>query len=121
MNLFAIYWASTVLLGLILTASALSYLFHAATIEGIRELGFPDFFRIQLAVLKCFAVIALLVPQAPLALKDAASVGALLFFLTALIAHFVHRDSPVTWILNIGFIGLVVVSHVSLHRLLEGH
>lgn len=54
------YWLTTVLLSLFLLWSAYTYFFSKATIEGVKELGFPDHFRIQLAVLKIIAVIILL-------------------------------------------------------------
>ncbi len=60
-----IYWISTATISLFLFASAASYLFHSPTIAGIRELGFPDFFRIELAILK---IVAGLVSSSPICL-----------------------------------------------------
>ena len=65
-----IYWTSTLLVCIMLLWSAYTYFFHKATIDGVKALGFPDFFRIQLAVLKIIAVAVLLVPQVPLQVKE---------------------------------------------------
>lgn len=100
-----------------LVVSSLSYFFHKATIEGVRELGFPDFFRIELAVLKLLAVAILLIPVVPLQTKEWAYAGVGVFFITAIIAHFVHKDPYLINMINIFFLGLLVVSNVCLHKL----
>ena len=109
-----IYWASTVLVCAILGLSALSYLFHQGAIEGIRELGFPDYFRLQLAVLKLVAVLALILPAVPHQMKEWAYAGAALFFLTAIVAHLAHKDSYWTLLLNVVFLALLVTSRMHL-------
>ncbi|MEL6600103.1 MAG: hypothetical protein AAFR40_11310 [Pseudomonadota bacterium] len=50
-----IYWLSTGGVSALLLLSAATYVFHQPTIDGVRALGFPDFFRIELAVLKLVA------------------------------------------------------------------
>jgi hypothetical protein len=90
----AIYWISTGLLSGFLLLSAFTYLLHKPTIEGVKELGFPDFFRIELAVLKTVAAVVLLLPAVPVMIKEWAYSGVALFLLTAVIAHLAHRDGP---------------------------
>lgn len=91
MNL--IYWVSTTLVSAFMLVSAYTYFFHNLTIEGFRELGFPDFFRIQLAVLKILAVVVLLLPVIPIKYKEWAYAGVGLFLITAIVAHVAHNDS----------------------------
>jgi hypothetical protein len=86
------YLISTALLCLALLASAASYLFHQPTIDGVRALGFPDHFRLQLAVLKLLAVLIIAVPSAPMLAKEWAYAGLAFFLLTAIVAHSVHGD-----------------------------
>ncbi|QQM62847.1 DoxX family protein [Pseudoalteromonas sp. LC2018020214] len=105
-----IYWISTIAICGILTLSSVSYIFHTPTITGVRELGFPDFFRIQLAVLKLIAVIVLVIPSIPNQLKEWAYAGVALFFLTAIIAHVAHKDSHLITIINIIFLLLLATS-----------
>ncbi|MEM7052089.1 MAG: DoxX family protein [Acidobacteriota bacterium] len=115
-----LYWISTALVVLFLLASALTYFFHRATIEGVRELGFPDFFRLQLAVLKLVAVVVLLLPIVPLVAKDWAYAGTALFLLTAIVAHTAHRDPITLSLVSVVMFALLVASRISLHRLLAG-
>lgn len=90
----AIYWISTGLLSGFLLLSAFSYIFHRPTIEGVKELGFPDFFRIELAILKTAAAVVLLLPAVPVMIREWTYSGVALFLLTAVIAHLAHRDGP---------------------------
>jgi len=112
-----VYWLSTILTTLYLAWSSYGYLFSKVMIEGIQKLGFPDFFRIQLAVLKIIAIVILLIPQIPLQIKDWAYVGVGLFYLTAIIAHFTHKDPIVINLINILLLAILVVSNVYLKKL----
>ncbi len=112
-----IYWGSTSLIAAMLLWSAFTYLFQQATIEGIKALGFPDFFRIQLAVLKLLAIVVLLVPSFPLAIKEWAYAGTGLFFLTAIVAHIAHKDSMAITVLLLVFMGILAVSNFYLHKI----
>lgn len=66
----SIYWISTAQTSVFLLWSSTSYIFNASAIVGIRALGFPDYFRIQLAVLKFMAAILILGKDIPLTVKD---------------------------------------------------
>lgn len=104
------YWPSTITIVVFLLWSATTYLFSKSTILGIQALGFPDFFRIQLAILKVIAVFILLVPGFPLTIKIAAYSGVGLFLLTALVAHLVNGDS---WIISMTLIVLMCLLYIS--------
>ena len=114
-----IYWTTTSLISLILSWSAYTYFFNQATIAGVRALGFPDFFRIQLAVLKILAVIILLIPLFPAQLKEWAYAGVGLFFVTAIVAHAVHKDPIYISLINVLFIGLLVLSYMYWHKVMR--
>lgn len=105
-----LYWIPTGLVCAMLVASALAYLFHGATIVGVRELGFPDHFRIELAILKLVAVVVLLVPQVPLLAKEWAYAGVALFFVTSIVAHTAHGDSWLLNLINVVFLALLIMS-----------
>lgn len=111
-----LYWISTSLLCILLALSAGSYVLHDATIRGVGDLGFPDYFRIQLAVLKLIAIPVLLVPAVPDFMKQWAYAGVALFLLTAMVAHFAHRDPIVINLLNLAALGILAVSMFSLNR-----
>jgi len=108
------YWISTGLLSVFLSLSAFAYLFHTATIDGVRALGFPDFFRIQLAILKLVAVCVLLVPFFPTQLKEWAYAGVALFLVTAIVAHHAHGDPITLNLINVFFLLVLLVSRYSL-------
>jgi len=112
----SIYWVSTTILSLFLLWSSYSYVFSKATIEGIRDLGFPDHFRVQLAVLKIIAVLIILIPQVPVQVKEWAYAGVFLFFITAIVAHTAHKDPFLITLINLVLIGILVVSYFYLHK-----
>ncbi|HAA13730.1 MAG TPA: DoxX family protein [Cytophagales bacterium] len=112
-----IYWISTLLTAVYLTWSAYSYLFSQAMIEGLKKFGFPNFFRIELAVLKFIAVVILLIPQVPLQVKDWAYAGVGCFYLTAIIGHWAHKDPWVINLLNVFLFVVLVVSNIYLRKL----
>ena len=95
-----------------LSASAASYLLHPPTIIGIRQLGFPDFFRIQLAVLKIIAVPVLLISAFPIPIKEWAYAGVALYLITAMVAHSAHKDPLILNLLNVVFFILLIVSYM---------
>ncbi|MGH1365027.1 MAG: DoxX family protein [Calditrichia bacterium] len=113
----AIYWASTSLVALMIFVSAMTYLFHKGTIDGVKELGFPDFFRVQLAVLKIIGVAMLVLPQMPLQVKEWAYAGIGLFYITAIVAHSAHGDPIALSLISVFFFALLVVSNVYLHKM----
>lgn len=112
------YWISTSLIAIILVWSAYTYCFSDAAITGFRELGFPDFFRHQLIILKLIAVPVLLLPAISIPVKEWAYAGVALFFLTALIAHISHEDSFGFAGLLLLFLALLFTSNVLMRRVL---
>ncbi|MEO1518014.1 MAG: DoxX family protein [Bacteroidota bacterium] len=109
-----IYWTSTLAISGFLLLSSYTYFFSESTINGLKELGFPNFFRIQLGVLKIIGAIILLLPKAPLYLKEWAYAGAGFFLLTALVAHIAHRDSVMITILLLVLFATLAVSRYQL-------
>ncbi len=108
------------LLCMMMSVSAITYFFSQSTIDGVRELGFPDFFRIQLGVLKLLAVIVLIVPISlvPLQAKEWAYAGIALFLITAIVAHSAHGDPAWMTVMNLSILGLLLVSNYTMHKLL---
>jgi len=104
------YWISTFIISGFLLLSAYTYFFSIATINGLKELGFPDFFRIQLGVLKIIAVIVLLIPNIPTYVKEWGYAGVGFFLITAMVAHIAHRDSPMILVLLVLLFATLIVS-----------
>ena len=111
-----IYWSSTILITAFLFFSSYTYLFSERTIEGIKALGFPDFFRVELAALKIIAAVLLLSPTAPLQIKEWSYAGVGLFLITALIAHIKHKDSIFIVLLLLVLFGALILSNIYMHK-----
>ncbi|MFK7931930.1 MAG: DoxX family protein [Saprospiraceae bacterium] len=109
-----IYWVSTLIITGFLALSSYTYFFSAVTIEGVKDLGFPDFFRIQLGVLKVIAIALLLLPNLPTFLREWAYAGVGLFLLTAFVAHIAHKDSVGLLILLLFLFAALAVSRYTL-------
>lgn len=76
----------------------------------MRELGFPDAFRIQLAVMKLAAIPVLIVPGVHNALIIAAYAGVAYFLVTAIVAHLSHGDPIWLNLINVVLLGLLCIS-----------
>ncbi|WP_298758215.1 DoxX family protein [uncultured Psychroserpens sp.] len=113
------YWITTLILSLFLLWSSYSYIFSSSAIKGVKDLGFPDFFRIQLAILKLLAVLIILIPVISLQIKQWAYVGIILFFITAFIAHMAHKDPIIINLVNLVLIGLTITSYIYLHKIIS--
>ncbi|KAA1243026.1 DoxX family protein [Aquimarina sp. RZ0] len=113
-----IYWISTVLIAIFILWSAYTYLFNKTTIDGVRELGFPDHFRVQLAILKIVAVVILLVPGIPIQIKEWGYAGIGLFLITAIVAHTAHKDPIIITVINLIILSILITSNIYLHKLL---
>lgn len=111
-----IYWSSTVIIVVFLFVSSYSYVFSKSTIDGIKDLGFPDFFRVELAVLKLIAAILILLPFVSEQVKEWTYAGVGLFLLTAMIAHIKHQDSILILILLVVLMGILIVSNIYMHK-----
>jgi hypothetical protein len=99
------YWVATGLFCLQMTFTAYAQLkgLQGAS-EGMRHLGFPDYFRIELGWFKLAGVIALLAPV-PARAKEWAYAGFFITLVSALIAHFSVGDGPEAW----GFAAVTLV------------
>lgn len=113
-----LYWVSTVLIVSFLLLSSYTYFFSKETIEGLKDLGFPYFFRIQLAILKIIAAIILIVPGISKNMKEWSYAGVAFFLITALVAHIAHKDSIYITILLFLLFGINIVSNYYFHRII---
>ena len=106
----------TILSSGFLLLSSYTYLFHTDTIEGIKELGFPDFFRVELAVLKVTAAVILIFPKITVQIKVWAYSGVMLFYITAMIAHIAHKDTIGILFLLTALIVILMTSYFTMKK-----
>lgn len=106
-----IYWASTSLFALMMVFSAYNYIANPAMKAAFVHLGFPDYFRVELAVVKVLGAIALLLPMVPKTIKEVTYFGFAFTFISAFIAHTATGDPAVAAIMPLIFLGLMAVSY----------
>jgi hypothetical protein len=84
--------------------------------EAFTQLGFPAYFRVELALAKLLGVVLLLTPV-PARLKEWAYAGFAITLASALIAHFAVGDGPEAWGWAAGTGVLWGLSYVAWRRL----
>jgi DoxX-like family len=90
------FWTVTALFCLQIGFTAYAQLALPQVAEAFARLGFPDYFRVELAWAKVLGVVLLLAPV-PARLKEWAYAGFAITLGSALIAHFAVGDGPEAW------------------------
>ena len=90
------FWTVTALFCLQIGFTAYAQLQLPQVAEAFTRLGFPDYFRVELAWAKLLGVVVLLAPVAA-RLKEWAYAGFAITLASALIAHFSVGDGPESW------------------------
>ena len=90
------FWTVTALFCLQIGFTAYAQLSLPQVAEAFTQLGFPDYFRVELAWAKLLGVVLLLAPV-PARLKEWAYAGFAITLGSALIAHFAVGDGPEAW------------------------
>jgi hypothetical protein len=90
------YWIATALLCLQMGFTAYAQLSLPQVAEAFTHLGFPAYFRVELACAKLLGIVLLLAPV-PARLKEWAYAGFAFTLASALIAHFSVGDGPEAW------------------------
>jgi hypothetical protein len=110
------FWAVTALFCLQIGFTAYAQLNLPVVAEAFAHLGFPDYFRVELAWAKLLGVVLLLAPVSA-RLKEWAYAGFAITLGSALIAHFSVGDGPEAWGWAAGTVVLWALSYFSWHRM----
>jgi uncharacterized membrane protein YphA (DoxX/SURF4 family) len=110
------YWISTVLVALMMINSAVMYFTKPEMKQAFAHLGFPDYFRVELAVLKLIGAVVLLTPLTT-RLKEWAYAGFAIVFVSAFIAHSATGDPVANRAMPLVFLVVLLVSYITYHRL----
>lgn len=110
-----LYWTTTGIVGLMMTYSAYAYLSEEAMISGFEHLGFPDYFRVELAIAKLIGVILLLAPIG-VRFKEWTYAGFTIVFISAFIAHSAAGDPIDSRIAPVVFMVLLMISYATFHK-----
>ena len=90
------FWITTALFCLQIGFTAYAQLSLPQVAEAFTRLGFPDYFRVELAWAKLLGAVLLLAPVSA-RLKEWAYAGFAITLGSALIAHFSVGDGPAAW------------------------
>ncbi|MFO0469192.1 MAG: DoxX family protein [Bacteroidota bacterium] len=85
--------------------------------EGIRHLGYPEYFGNALVVFKVLGVLALVIPQIPKRVKEWAYAGFAFDFIFASISHGAVDGMNVQTIFPMFVLGILAVSYIYYHKL----
>jgi len=113
------YWVSTIIVAAMMLFSAYSYLTKPEMKQAFQHLGFPDYFRIELAVGKFIGSLVLLLPVAR-RFKEWAYAGFGIVFISAAIAHASSGDPVMNRIMPLIFLIILAVSYVFYHAYRNG-
>jgi len=114
-----IFWVSTGLFSVMMLFAAYSYFTDEMVKGAFVHLGFPDYFRIELAVAKFLGAAALLIPFVPRALKHFAYAGFTINLVSAAIAHLSLGDPASAWMPPLVFLVVLAGSFISYQKLNE--
>lgn len=114
-----IFWTATIIIfvmeGLIPAFTSQTELAK----EGIRHLGYPEYFGNVLVVFKILGVLALMLPQVPKRAKEWAYAGFAFNFLFASISHFAIDGMNFQSFFPLIFFAILTISYFSYHKIIS--
>ncbi len=111
-----IYWTTTSIIALMMGFSGVAYLTNPDIKVEFAKTGFPDFFRVELAVAKILGVLVLVLPMIPTKIKDAAYAGFGIVLISAAVAHAGIGDDATKVSTPLVVMGILAVSYIYLHK-----
>ena len=113
-----IYWSTTALIFLFEGVMPALTSHTQLAVEGIRHLGYPDYFRVWLTVLKVAGATVLILPFVKSRTKEWAYAGFAFTMLSASISHFAVDGFGVQTVFPLFMLAILIVSYLFYHRLL---
>jgi hypothetical protein len=107
-----IYWTVTGIVGAMMLLTAFNYLTNEEMKGAFVHLGFPGYFRIELAIAKIIGAVVLLMPALPKRIKDMAYFGFAIVFISAFNAHVSTGDAMAMAIMPLVFLGILSISYI---------
>lgn len=112
-----IYWTATILIALFEgVMPALTSQTELAK-EGIRHLGYPEYFGTALVVFKILGVLALVIPSVPSRIKEWAYAGFAFSFIFATISHAAIDGYNAQTFFPLVVFGILTISYVYYHKI----
>ncbi len=112
-----IFWIATI--AIFLFEGVMPALFSQSELakEGIRNLGYPEYFGVLLTVFKILGAVVLVIPQAPQRLKEWAYAGFTFNFIAAFISHWAVDGMNGETLFPLIVLAILAVSYVCYHTL----
>lgn len=112
-----IFWTSTIII--ILLEGLMPALTSQTELakEGIRHLGYPEYFGNALVIFKVIGVLAIVIPKVPTRIKEWAYVGFAFDFLFAAISHGAVDGINGQTFFPLVVLGILAVSYIYYHKL----
>ena len=85
--------------------------------EGIRHLGYPDYFGVMLVVFKVLGALVLIIPNLPRNLKEWAYAGFAIDFIAASVSHWAVDGFNGEAIFPLIVLAILIVSYVQFQKL----
>ena len=85
--------------------------------EGIRHLGYPEYFGLMLTVFKVLGALALIIPQIPARIKEWAYAGFAFDFIFAFGSHWAVDGFGGQTFFPLIVLAILVISYLSYHKL----
>lgn len=114
-----VYWVTTSIVGMMMVFSTYTYFTAPVMAEAFHHLGYPDHFRIELAVAKFIGAILLVTPVRG-RIKEWTYAGFTFAFISAFIAHTAAGDPITSRVAPVVFLLLLVASYITFHKRQSG-
>lgn len=85
--------------------------------EGIRHLGYPDYFGVMLTVFKVLGALALIIPQVPARVKEWAYAGFAIDFIAAFVSTAAVDGITGITFFPLGVLLVLIVSYIYYHKI----
>ena len=112
-----IYWIATIIIGLFEGIIPALTSQTELAMEGIKHLGYPEYFGTALVTFKIMGVLALVIPQIPKRVKEWAYAGFTFNFIFATISHGVVDGINVQTFFPLVILGILTISYLYYHKL----
>ncbi|WP_093831256.1 DoxX family protein [Spirosoma endophyticum] len=116
-RLTIIYWLTTVMFSLWMLGNAYAYLTSEEARRLCAHFGFPDYFRVELAVAKLIGVPVLVLPWLKGRIKEWAYAGFVITVISGFFAHLASGDSVRDSASALLALVFALISYASYHRL----
>lgn len=113
------YWICTTLIFLFEGVMPALTSHTQLAIDGIRHLGYPDYFRVMLTVCKVSGTLVLIIPAFPPGIKEWAYAGLSFTFFSAFVSHWATDGFSVLTLFPVAVWGVLMASYITYHKRLK--